>query len=148
MAFSFALASLLRLRQSIERQRALRLREASLAVSRAQDSLAQLEGFLADSAQADSSSLSAGRRAAELQFAWLYRENLQHLRTELQSDVRKLELARQKAAAEYQQAFRAREVLESMRARQRRDYQQEELRRQQLQLDAVHLLQRWRHRSG
>jgi flagellar export protein FliJ len=148
MAFRFALAPLLRLRQSIERQRALRLREASLAVARAQDSLAQLERFLVDSAQSDSASLSAGRRAADLQFASLYRENLERLREELQSEVHKLELARQKAAAEYHQAFREREVLATIRARLRRDYQQDELRREQQQLDAAHLLQRWHHRSG
>jgi flagellar FliJ protein len=148
MAFRFALAPLLRLRQSIERQCALRLREASLAAARAQDSLARLDHFLADSAQSDDASLSAGRRAAELQFASLYRENLRQLREELQSEVRKLELARQKAAADYHQAFREREVVETMRARQRRDYQQEELRREQQQLDAAHLLQRWRRRSG
>ena len=148
MAFRFALTPLLRLRQSIERQRALRLREASLALSRAQDSLAQLDRFLDDSLHADSASLSAGRRAAELQFASLYRENLEHLREELQAEIRDLECKRQKAAAEYHQAFREREVLETMRARQRRDYQQDELRREQQQLDAAHLLQRWRHRNG
>ena len=148
MAFRFALAPLLRLRQSIERQCALRLREASLAVARAQDFLAQLDRFLADSAQSDAVSLSAGRRAAELQFASLYRENLEHLLEELESEVRKLELARQKAATDYHQAFREREVLETMRASQRRDSQQEELRREQRQLDAAHLLQRWRRRSG
>ena len=148
MAFHFKLAPLLRLRQSIERQRALRLQEASLALARAQYALAQLDRFLTDSAQSDSTSLSAGRRAAELQFASLYRENLKYLREELQSDIRDLERKRQKAASEYHQAFREREVLETMRAHQCRDYQQYELRRQQRQLDAAHLLQRWRHRSG
>jgi flagellar export protein FliJ len=148
MAFHFTLAPLLRLRESIERQRALRLREASLALARAQDSLAQLDRFLVDSAQADSSSLSAGRRAVELQFASLYRENLEHVRKELQAEIRDLERKRQRAVTEYHQAFREREVLETIRARQRREYQQEELRRQQQQLDAAHLLQRWRHRNG
>ena len=148
MAFHFTLAPLLRLRQSIERQRALRLQNASLALARAQDSFEQLERFLAESAQSDSVSLSAGCRAADLQFASVYRENLEQLREELQSEVRKLELARQQAATEYHQALREREVLETIRARQRRDYQKDELRRQQQQLDTGHLLQRWRHRSG
>jgi len=148
MPFRFALAPLLRLRQSVERQRALRLREASLAVARAQEALAQLDRFLADSAQSDSASLLAGRRAAELQFASLYLENLGRLRDEFESEVHELELTRQKAAAAYHQAFREREVIETMRARQRRDYQREELHREQRQLDAAHLLQRWRRRSG
>lgn len=148
MSFRFPLAPLLRLRQSIEQQRALALREANVALVRSQDSLAQLDRFLAASAQADSTDLTGGRRAAELQFALLCRENLERLREDLQSKIRELERKRQKAATDYQQAFRAREVLETMRARQRREYQQDELRRQQQQLDAAHLLQRWRHRSG
>jgi flagellar FliJ protein len=147
MAFRFALAPLLRLRHSLERQRALALQEANLKVSRAQETLAQVERFLSDSAQADSAALTAGRAAAELQFASVFRENLHRFRQELQSEVRKLELLRQQAAGEYQQAYREREVLETLRGRQRRAYQQEQLRRQQREFDATYLLQRWHHHN-
>jgi flagellar FliJ protein len=147
MSFRFALAPLLRLRQSIERQRALKLQEANLQVSRAQERLAQLERSLSDSAQSDAAGLTAGCTAAELQFASVFRENLQHFRLELQSDIRKLELLRQQAASAYHQAYREREVLETLRARQRRAYQQDQLRRQQQELDATYLLQRWHHRN-
>jgi flagellar export protein FliJ len=146
MAFRFTLAPLLRLRQSVERQRTLKLQEANLHVSRAQEKLAQLERSLSDSAQSDSTALQAGRTGAELQFASVLRENLHLFRQELQSDIRKLELLRQQALAEYHQAYREREVLETLRARQRRTYQQEQLRRQQQELDATYLLQRW-HRQ-
>ena len=147
MSFRFALAPLLRLRQSIERQRTLQLQEANLRVSRAQEALAQLERHLSDSAQSDATALIAGRTGAELQFASVLRENLHRFRQELQSDIRKLELVRQQAASEYHRAYREREVLETLRARQRRAYQQEQLRRQQRELDAAHLLQRWHHRD-
>jgi flagellar export protein FliJ len=147
MAFRFALAPILRLRQSIERQRTLGLQEANLRVSRAQQKLAELDRFLSDSAQADSAALAAGRTAAELQFASVLRENMQRFREELQSDVRQLELLRQKALGEYHRAYREREVLETLRARQRRVYQQEQLRRQQQELDAGYLLQRWHNRN-
>ena len=147
MPFRFALAPVLRLRQSIERQRTLALQGANLQVSRAQETLAQLDRFLSDSAQSDCAGLAAGRTAAELQFASVLRENMQHFRGELQSDVRKLELERQKALGEYHKAYREREVLETIRARQRRVYQQEQLRRQQQELDAAYLLQRWHHRN-
>lgn len=148
MPFRFTLAPLLRLRQSVERQQALRLREASLEVTRMQDSLARLEQFLADSTRSDHAALSAGRSAAELQFASLFRENLHRLRQELQAELCRLELARQRAAEEYHRAYREREVLETLRTRQRRAYQQEELRREQRELDAAHLLQLWRNRAG
>jgi flagellar export protein FliJ len=147
MSFRFALAPLLRLRQSIERQRTLQLQEANLRVSRAQEALAQLERYLSGSAQSDATALIAGRTGAELQFASVLRENLHRFRQELQSDIRKLELVRQQAASEYHRAYREREVLETLRARQRRAYQQEQLRRQQRELDAAHLLQRWHHRD-
>jgi flagellar FliJ protein len=147
MPFRFALAPVLRLRQSIERQRARALQSANLQVSRAQETLAQLDRFLSDSDQSDRAGLAAGRTAAELQFASVLRENMQHFREELQSDIRKLELERQKALGEYHRAYREREVLETIRARQRRVYQQEQLRRQQQELDGAYLLQRWHHRN-
>ena len=147
MPFRFALAPLLRLRQSIERQRALQLQEANLQVSRAQETLAQLERFLSDSSQSESAGLTAGCTAAELQFASVIRENLHHFRQELQSDICKLELLRQQAASAYHRAYREREVIETLRARQRHDYHQEQLRRQQQELDATYLLQRWHRRN-
>ncbi len=147
MPFRFALTPLLRLRQSIERQRARQLQEANLQVSRAHETLAQLERFLSVSAQCESAGLTAGCTAAELQFASVLRENLHQFRQEIQSNIRKLELLRQQAASEYHQAYREREVIETLRARQRRDYQQEQLRRQQQELDATYLLQRWHRRN-
>jgi len=148
MSFRFALAPLLRLRQSIERQRTLALQEALLQVARARETLAGLERFLADSALADAHSLAAGRRAAELQFATLLREQLRQFRLQLQEEVRRLEEVRQRAQQAYEQAFREREVLETLRARQRREYQLEQARHEQQQLDAVYLLQRWRNRKA
>lgn len=143
MAFRFALAPLLRLRQSIERQRTLQLQEANLRAFRAQEMLARLDRFLSDSSQHDAAEMSAGRTAAELQFASAYRENLQHYRRDLVSEIERLEVLRQKALSDYHRAYREREVLETLRVHQRRVYQQEQLRRQQQELDAAHLLQRW-----
>jgi len=147
VAFRFTLAPLLRLRQSIEHQRTLKLQEANLQVSRAQEKLAQLERSFAESAQADAVALQAGRTAAELQFASVLRENLHLFRQELHSDILKLEDLRQQALGEYHQAYREREVLETLRAREHRVYQQEQLRRQQQELDATYLLQRWHRRD-
>jgi flagellar export protein FliJ len=146
MSFRFALAPLLRLRKSIERQRTLQLQEASLKVSRVQETLAQLDLFLSNAKRSDLEGLTAGRSAAELQFASILRENLQHFRVELQSEIQKLELVRQQAVRDYHQAYREREVLENLRVRQLHEHEQENARRQQQELDAVHLLQRWHRR--
>jgi len=146
MPFRFALATLLRLRQSVQRQRMLQLQEANLHVSCSQQTLFQLKDFLIESDRSDSANLKTGRAAAELQFASILRENLQRLRGQLQSELEKHEAARQKALGEYRQAHREREVLESLRARLRREYQQDASRRQQSELDASYLLQRWHRR--
>ncbi len=147
MSFRFALAPVLRLRQSVQRQRTLQLQEANLRLSRAEASLGQMERFLAESAQSESARLVAGCSAAELQFAAVLREKLEHFRQELQSESHRLEAVRQKALGEYHRAYREREVLETMRARQRREYQKEQLGRQQKELDADYLLQHWHERS-
>jgi flagellar export protein FliJ len=147
MAFRFALAPLLRLRQSVERQRTLRLQEASLQVSRAQEQLTQLDRSISAREQSDARDLTGGQTGAELQFASVVRENFLQFRKELQANIRKLEVQREQAAAEYQQAYRDRELLETVRTRQHRLYQQEQSRRQQRDLDAAYLLQRWHRRD-
>jgi flagellar export protein FliJ len=147
MAFHFALAALLRLRQSVERQRTLQMQEANLQVARANAKLAEVDQSLKDSSETGETALHAGRTGAEIQFSLLVRENLQRLRLEFLSEISKLEVVRQKALVEYQKAYRDREVLETLRRRQRQVYQQEELRRQQQELDAAYLLQRWHRRD-
>jgi len=147
MAFHFVLAAVLRLRQSVERQRTLQLQEASLKVSRAMAKLAEVDQSLRESAELNAAALQAGRTAAEIQFRGLVRENLQKFGVELQADIAKFEIVRQAALVEYQRAYRDREILETLRASQRRIYKQEELRRQQQELDAAYLLQRWHRRD-
>jgi flagellar FliJ protein len=147
MAFRFALATLLRLRQSVERQRTLQLQEASLQLSCVKSKLAELERSLSNSAESDASALRAGRTGAEIHFSTVVRLNVEQRRSEFQAELGKVELIHQNALAEYQEAYRNREILEILRARQRRAYQQEELRSQQQELDATYLLQRW-HRRG
>ncbi len=148
MPFRFTLAPVLRLRQSVERQRSLALQNAALQVARAQGTLAQLDLFLSESATVDSASLTTGLTAAEMRFAGLVREQIEQLRAHLREDVLRLEGIRRESAVAYQQAFREREVLESLRTRQRRVYQIEQTRREQRQLDAAYLLQRWHRRDG
>ncbi len=148
MPFRFPLASLLRLRQSFERQRAQRLQEASLAVARAQETISKIDQSLADTARSDENSLRVGRSSAELQFALAARATMLRQRQDLQVELERIKVARQAVAAEYQRAYREREVLETLATRQRQTYQQERLQQEQRELDASHLLQLWRKRLG
>ncbi|HVM94590.1 MAG TPA: flagellar FliJ family protein [Terriglobales bacterium] len=126
----------------------LALQNAVVQLSVAKESVARLDRFLEESADRDAASLSAGRRASELQFAVLLREQLRQLRVRLQEEVARLEVVRQELAAAYEQAFRQREVLENLRNRMSTAYEVEQGRREQRRLDIVYLLQRWHHRKG
>jgi flagellar export protein FliJ len=148
MAFRFALASVLRLREGIERQRALALQQACLQVTRARDALDRLDNSLAESWRSDARSLAAGCVAAELHFSGQMREQLKGLRAQLLEEIRRLEEAQRQAGLRYQQAKREREVMEAVREQQRRSYELEQLRREQKSLDAAFLLRSWPKKSG
>jgi flagellar export protein FliJ len=147
MPFRFALAPLLRLRQSLERQRALRLREASMAVTRTEDTLNRIDQSLTEATRTDESSLKIGRSASELQFALISRANMQRLRQSVHAELIALEIKRQESVQQYRRADREREVLETLGAQQRHTYQQEQRQREQRELDGGHLLQLWRKRG-
>ena len=148
MAFHFVFAPLLRLRQSLERQQAMRLREASLAVARAQETLSSVEQLLKNSARADEALLRVGRIAVEVQFAALQRQRTEGLRQSCGDELTRLESHRQAVALAHEHAYQGRDVLDTLATQQRHTYQQEQLQREQRDLDASHLLQLWRKRHG
>lgn len=148
MAFRFALAPVLRLRRSQERQRLLALEAAALAVAREQQKLSRLEQFLAEALRADAAALMALRRGVELHFASQQREHWERVRRELREEIARREDARREAAAAYRRALREREALDTLLAGQRRAYEMEQERRRQQQIDALFLLQRWHRRGG
>lgn len=148
MAFRFALAPLLRLRQGVEQQCALSLQEASLQLSRGQEALRNLERMIRDSAVTDAARLTDARSAAELQFAALVRAQLDGICFQLENQINCLESIRDRAALAYQRAYREREVLESVRRRQHEAYLSEQARRQQRELDATYLIQHWHRLEG
>jgi flagellar export protein FliJ len=143
MRFHFSLGPLLRLRKSVERQRMLRFRAASLAAAHAAEQIAALDLYVSASLRADADGLKAGRSAVEMHFAVDSARNLQGLRAELEKLLRQLELERQNAAADYQDAYRQREALDNLRLRQQRFFEQQQSRRQQRELDEDYVL---RHR--
>jgi len=87
MAFRFALAPLLRLRQGLEHQCALVLQKACFNVGRAREALDRLDRFRDDCARANSGALATGQTAAELQFAALVRDQMKQLHLRLQDEI-------------------------------------------------------------
>ncbi len=146
MPFRFALAPLLRLRQSIERQRTLQLQDASLQVSRAQETLTQIDRFLPDSAQSDAKTSPPDAPPPNSSSPpFCARTCGTFARNSNPTFASSNSFASRRPANHL--AYREREVLETLRARERRAYQQEQSRRQQRELDAAYLLQRWHHHN-
>ena len=98
MSFRFALAPILRLRQSIERQRTLQLQESQSRRSPApEETLAQLERFLSESDQFEfgRARRRMQRRRTPVRFAFCARTCSTSARNS-SAEIRKLELLRQK----------------------------------------------------
>lgn len=110
--------------------------------------LLRLGQFLANAAESDEASFDSGRRGSEIQFAANCRERLRELEAILRTDLDDLEARQRIAATQYQQAYSDREALEVLRSRQRAEYRRDQVRREQRELDATHLLQLWRNRTG
>jgi len=142
MAFQFALDVLLRVRQGLERQQELLLREANHQVSRLEQQVDELNACLLAGAQQELRQLASGMSAAELHFALLCRSSLLGQRRSLEKDVVEARAARDLRAASFRQARQQREVIEALRQRQFELYQQVEGRRHQRAVDDLFLLRR------
>jgi len=149
MPFRFSLSSLLRLRESLEKNELQRLQTivAQLARVRAEiDSLdAQIEAWRRQVLE----QASVGISGAELHIAALGESARLERRAELLAKRNELERARQEQQARYNQARQRREILSNLRERQLSTYLHEQSRREQQQIDELFLIRRsGKKRSG
>jgi len=142
MAFRFPLDTVLRVRQGMEHQQELLLREANQRLMSVEWQAEKLNSALmANSARALQQML-AGTSAAELHFDLLCRSTLLERRRSLEKDVAEARAARDTRAASFRQARQQREIVETLRQHSFRLYHQVESRRQQREIDDVFLLLR------
>jgi flagellar export protein FliJ len=139
MAFRFPFEVLLRVRQGLERQQELRLREANLRVAMLRRQIQDVHDETEKIAAQRRPELESGTTAAELQFDVLCYSVLTERRHTLENEMLKAEALRHSCCADFQQARRQREVVDTLRLRQLQEYQQREARQDQRRLDDLFL---------
>ena len=142
MAFRFSLATLLRFRQSLERQAEILLQEANQQAAGLQRALEETDQAIAGVSAADAQALQTGVSAAQLQFDLLRRKVLLHRRKELEEELARAKKAQLQRLQEFHSARQQREVVETLRQHQLQCYREEEGRREQRRLDDLFLLRR------
>jgi len=142
VAFRFPLASVLRLRKTIERRAEVSLKSAQLEVARARRRIDELTGEMAKPWQDREKALGASTPANRLQLMQVEINAAIEARRILFETLQTLKLQRDAQMKAYQTAHRGRQVLTDLETQYRDLYEQEELRRQQKQVDEI-FASRW-----
>ena len=142
MPFRFPLQTLLRFRQSLERQQELRLQEAHQQVAAIRQQIARVRQSRAELDLEELRELQSGVSAAQLHFHILVRSLLAKRRESLEGELARREESLRERQQEFQAARRQREAVATLRDGQLRAYTQTEARREQRRLDDLFLLRR------
>ena len=140
MAFRYPFQSILRLRQSLERQEEQRLFAIAATVARLRLELEEFECSRMEQWRVASQEMMAGSSGAVLQFASLCDANAAKVQSKLHVELADAEGQRRKQLYVYQQARQKREIFEKLRDRQEENYDREVVRREQKQADDSFLM--------
>jgi flagellar export protein FliJ len=142
MAFRFPLEVVLRVRQGVERQQELRLREANLRVATLRRQIQDVHDESENIAARRRPELESGASAAELQFDVLCQAVLTERRHTLENKLLEAEALRHSCTEDFQHARQQREVVDTLRLHQLHEYQQKEARQDQRRIDDLFLQRR------
>jgi flagellar export protein FliJ len=144
MAFRFALAAVLKFRESIEQQEYLALERIQQEIAQTQLRLLKCDERIAAATKRRDAELARGVASVYLQAAYDEVLALQKQRDALQAKLQALEVKRQEQIRSYEAARQKREVLDELRTRQLDAYRREQATRQQKMLDDIFLSRRKR----
>jgi flagellar FliJ protein len=145
MAFRFPLATVLRVRESIEQREERALQQIQLEMARVLRQIEELSAEIAGARDAQDEALRQPVPAGYLH-GLLWEAQLAEVRRKaLLSTLQVLEQQRDKQMKVYQTAHRNHETLISMKRDQRNVYEQQQVRMQQKSLDDIFMARR--HRS-
>jgi flagellar FliJ protein len=145
MAFRFALATVLKIRENIEEREERALQKIQSEIVRVQNQIEELNAQIARAHREREQALLNPLPAAHLQAMLSDAESAGEKRKVLFHNLSLLEQKRLEQVKIYQAAHRDRETLTDMAQRQREVYEQEETRAQQKTLDDIFMSRR--HRS-
>jgi flagellar export protein FliJ len=144
MAFRFALAAVLKFRESLEQQAYLLLERIQQEIAQMERRIRKCEERLSVAAKRRETEMRRGIPSVHLQAAFDEEHALQKQREALQAKLQELQLKRQESLKVYEEARQKREVLDSLRTRQLDAYHREQVKRQQKMLDDIFLSRRRR----
>ncbi|HUB29867.1 MAG TPA: flagellar export protein FliJ [Terracidiphilus sp.] len=137
MPFQFTLATLLRVRESIEKREEIALQRAEAEVVRARQQIEELTSRIAHAAEAREKALQAPIKAHELQNMEAELNAVVAARTALIQRLQVLKEQREAQMKRYQAAYSNRQMLTDLSTQQRNEYEQEETRAQQKRIDDI-----------
>lgn len=140
MPFHFALSSLLRLRESLEKAELQRLQIIAAQLAQVRVEIDSVDAEIEASRRQMLEQASVEISGAELHIAVLSDSVRQEHRMGLLERRDELEKARQEQQIRYNEARQRREILSNLRQRQLSAYQREQARREQQQIDELFLI--------
>lgn len=144
MAFQFSLATVLRVRESVEKREERALQTIQFEMARVMRELEELSAAMEHAHQAQEQALLQSLPAGHLHsFQWEAQAALEKQKA-LHHQLRNLEQERDKQIDVYRAALRDREMLTDMLEKQRAAYDQEQLRTQQKTIDDIFTARRHR----
>lgn len=148
MPFHFALQTLLRARESLERLEEAKLAAMAAEVARLRAALEQCRGEQITARSRQGEGLRGGWRGAELEFTLAVLAALRQREAGLTGALAEAEARRVAQQAVWRRARRDRRALEQLRDQRRAEYERERERRAQQALDDLHLMRRGRKTSA
>ena len=142
MAFQFPLESLLRFRQSLERQQEILLQQANFQAAELRRMIAALERAAGEIRASNATDLRAGTCAAELHFNALRLSMLAERRLKIEAALVQAEERCALRRQALQHSRQQREIIDSLRKRQLHSYEDLQKKREQRRLDDLFLLRR------
>jgi flagellar export protein FliJ len=144
MSFHFSLATVLKLRETIERREYLALERILMEIAYAEAQLREVDEWLSLVVQRRQADLAEGLPSIHLQGLFEQELALEHRRDALRLELEKLMVKRQQHVKAYELARQKREMLNELRARQLDAYTRNRARREQSAIDDLFLSRRKR----
>src|SRR5262249_9652164 len=144
----FSLQAVLHLRQSIEHQHELRLRNANQQVAKVRRLIELADERIRHEENLCANALSAGTTSAELRFSAAARDSLHAQRQRMEAELKRLQTLRDQQQRVFQQARRERETIESLRDRQFLEHKRNAKHGEQRRADDHFLLRQFYQRRG
>ena len=144
MPFQFRLATVLRVRESLEKREERTLQIMQLEIVRVLHRVEALSAAIAYAHEAREQAMQSSIPAGHLHCLLWEEQSAAEQRKHLLDNLQRLELERDLQMKVYQDAHRNREMLTDMLHEQREVYVRESMRNQQKQLDDIFIARRYR----